>query len=191
MSIESQVSDTVKKLSENRFEDAVVAVSIALSATARQEYPTDIDTKAQHTFLNHNLPIISKIGWISFGVSQNINFKYRRLDRFNKGPEIATRTMPEMLYDVIRCTAVHEAKLPNNLKFTSDPIIKLGNDGELVLPIDLIYGLLMAVVASPKNAGLKIEENANFVFNNKSILVNELWGKPNKLKAFIEVAPFI
>lgn len=187
MSIESQVSDTFKKLSENRFEDAIVAVSVALSATARLEYPNARDKKAHHNFLNHNLPIISKIGWIAFGVSQNINFKYRRLDKFNKGSEISTRTMPEMLYDVIRCTAAHEAKLPDNLQFTNDSVIQLGNDGELVLPIAFIYGLLMAVVASPKNTGRKIEKNMNFKFNNKSVLVNELWGEHEKLKAFIGV----
>lgn len=185
MSVGSQVADAVRKLSEDRFEDAVVAASIALSATARLEYPTDGDKAACRKFLEQNLPIISKIGWVSFGVSQPINFRYRRLDARSSG--ISVRTMPEMLYDVIRCTAVHEAGLPANLQFTAQPLIQTGLDGELVLPIDLIYGLLIAIVASPKNAHERVAGDPVFSFGRKSIRVNELWGERGKIAAFIGI----
>ena len=185
MSVGSQLSDAMRKLAEDCFEDAVVAASVALSATARLEYPKDGDKAACHKFLEHNLPIISKISWVSFGVSQPINFKYRRLD--SRAPGIAVRTMPEMLYDVVRCTAVHEAKLPDNLRFTKQPVIQLGNDGELVLPIDLVYGLLMAVVASPKNTGQKIDGDPVFSFGGKSVRINELWGNRGKIEDFVGV----
>lgn len=186
MSIGSQIFDAMGKLSEERFEDAVVAVSVALSATARLEHPTFGDKAACRKFLENNLQIISKIGWVSFGVSQPINFRYRRLD--SHAPGIAVRTMPEMLYDVVRCTAVHEAKLPDNLRFTNQPVIQLGNDGELVLPIDLIYGLIIAVVGSQKNADQQIEGDPLFSFGGKSVRFNELWGDREKIKAFIEVS---
>ncbi len=183
MSVGSQVADAMRKLSENRFEDAVVAASVALSATARLEYPTDGDKAACRKFLAQSLPIISKIGWVSFGVSQPINFRYRRLDSRASG--ISVRTMPEMLYDVIRCTAVHEAGLPANLQFTAQPMIQTGLNGELVLPIDLIYGLLIAIVASPQNARERVEGDPMFSFGGKSIRVNELWGERGKIVAFI------
>ncbi len=183
MSIGSQVADAMKKLSEDHFEDAVVTASIALSATARLEYPTVGDKAACHKFLEQNLPIISKIGWVSFGVSHPINFRYRRLD--SKATGIDVRTMPEMLYDVIRCTAVHEAGLPKNLQFTKHSVIQTGFDGELVLPIDVIYGLLIAIVASPKNADERVEEDPLFSFGGKSIRINELWGERGKIEAFI------
>ena len=113
MSVGSQIADAMRKLSEDRFEDAIISASVALSATARLEYPTYGDKAACHKFLEKNLPIISKIGWVVFGISQPINFTYRRLDK--RAPGIEIRTMPEMLYDVVRCTAVHEAGLPDNL----------------------------------------------------------------------------
>src|SRR5258706_9267463 len=148
MTIGSQVTEAIKKLSEGHFEDAVIATSVALSATARREYPRPKygDRTACRNFLNQNLAIISKIGWVAFGIVQPINFTYRSLDP--EDPGIRLHTMPEMLYDVVRCTAVHEAKLPDNLIFTEQPLIQLGNDGELVLPIDVIMGLLIAVVVS-------------------------------------------
>lgn len=118
MSVGSQVADVMRKLSEGRFEDAVVAVSVALSATARLEYPTDGDKAACRKFLEQNLPIISD-RLASFGVSQPINFRYRRLDSRASG--ISVRTRPEMLYDVVRCTALHEAGLPANLHVTLPP----------------------------------------------------------------------
>lgn len=62
MSIGNQVGDAMKKLSDDRFEDAIVAASVALSATARLEYPKDRDKAACRKFLKQNLRIISKIG---------------------------------------------------------------------------------------------------------------------------------
>jgi hypothetical protein len=97
--------------------------------------------------------------------------------------------MPEMLYDVVRCTALHEAKLPDNLRFTELPLIHLGHDGELVLPIDVIYGLLLAVVGSPKNTGERARGDPTFSFGGKSIRLNELWGDRGKIVAFIGVPP--
>ncbi len=185
MSVGSQVADALRKLSEDRFEDAVIAASVALSATARLEYPADEDKAACTNFLEKNLPIISRIGWVSFGFSQPINIRYRRLDP--KASGIAVRTMPEMLYDVVRCTAVHEARLPENLRFTRQSVIQLGNDGELRLPINVIYGLLMAVIASPKNADQKAEGDLMFSFGGKSERVNELWGNRSKVETLIGV----
>ncbi len=185
MSVGSQVADAMRKLSEGRFEDAIVSASVALSATARLEYPTDGDKAACRKFLEQNLPIISKVAWVSFGVSQPINFRYRRLD--SRSPGICVRTMPEMLYDVVRCTAVHEAGLPDNLRFTQQPLIQTGPNGELVLPIDVVYGLLIAVVASSKNADQQVEGNPVFTFGGKSIRINELWGKRCKIAAFIGI----
>lgn len=185
MSVGSQVSDAMRKLVALRFEDAVVAASIALSATARREYPLDGDKAACRTFLQQHLSIISKIGWVSFGLSQPINFRYRRLD--SRSPGIEVRTMPEMLYDVIRCTAVHEAGLPPNLRFTEQPVIELGLDGELLLPADLIYGLVIAVVSSPTNVDEKAEGDPVFSFGGKSVRINELWGNHAKVTSFLGI----
>jgi hypothetical protein len=185
MSIGSQVGDAMRKLSDDYFEDAIVAASVALSATARLEYPKYGDKTACRKFLEQNLRIICKIGWISFGISQPINFRYRRLD--NKAPGIDVRTMPEMLYDVIRCTAAHEAGLPKNLRFTKNPVIQTGLDGELILPIDVIYGLLIAIVASPKNSAEQVEGDPVFSFGGESIRINELWGERVKIEALIGI----
>jgi len=185
MSVGSQVADAMRKLSAGHFEDAIVSASVALSATARLEYPTDRDKAACRKFLENNLPIISKIGWVSFGISQPINFRYRRLDP--RSPGICVRTMPEMLYDVVRCTVIHEARLPDNLRFTNQSLIQTGQNGELVLPIDIIYGLLISIVASPKNADQKIEGNPEFTFGGQSTWINEMWGNRCKIVDFIGI----
>ena len=186
MSIATQLSGAMKKLIADEFEDAVVGVSVALSATARREEPDLGDKAACRSFLDSNLDVISKIAWVAFGVAMPINFRYRRLDKRNPG--IAVCSMSEMLYDVVRCTAVHEAKLPDNLIFVRVPIIKTGNDGELVLPIDLIYGLLMAVVASPKNSGERIDGDPLFHFGGKSASINNFWGDGTALRRMIGIS---
>ena len=102
-------------------------------------------------------------------------------------PDIAVRSMPEMLYDVIRCTAVHEAKLPDNLRITDAPVMKTGINGELVLPIDVIFGLLMAVVASPVNAGEIAKSNPTFSVAGKSCRLNDIWGKRDEFVKFLGI----
>jgi hypothetical protein len=72
-------------------------------------------------------------------------------------------------------------------RFTKQPVIQTGLDGELVLPIDVIYGLLIAIVASPKNADEQAEGDPLFWFRGKSIQVNELWGELGKVEAFIGI----
>lgn len=189
MSIGSQVSECMEKLTQGRFEDAIIPISVAMSATARLEHPTAGDGDACRKFLDANLPIICKIGWVAFGLSQPIDFRYRRLDRHLKKTDVAVRVrkMPEMLYDVVRCTAVHEAKLPDNLRFTEAPLMQTGMDGELVLPADLIYGLLVAVVASPVNAKEAATGNPMFWFNEKTIPLNALWGKRTDVMKFLGI----
>lgn len=186
MSIGSQVFLAIKLLSEDKMEDAIVAASVCLSATARLEHPTMGDKAAWRAFLNDYLPIINKVGWVAFGISQPISFYYKSLD--SRITEYATRSVPEMLYDVVRCTALHEAKIPDNLYFLKDPIIKLGNNGELCLPIDIIMGLLIAVVSSHKNAGEYIKENPIFSFNGLSKSLNEFWGKRQDIERFIGIS---
>ena len=85
MSIATQLLDAMKKFDVDEFEDAFVGISVALSATARLEYPSSSDKAACRKFLESNLDIISKIAWVAFGVSQPINFRYRRLDKYNPG----------------------------------------------------------------------------------------------------------
>jgi hypothetical protein len=188
MSIGSQVDEALRKLVARRFEDAAISTSVALSATARLEHPDNGDKRACRLFLEQNLAVICKVGWVAFGLSQPINFLYRSLDPRVKGPRVAVRTMPEMLYDVVRCTAVHEAVLPSNLKFTDEPVIETGRDGELVLPADLLYGLLVAIVGSASNAGQTVEGNPLFSFAGRSIRLNELWGQERKVAQFLGLA---
>ena len=50
----------MKRLTEGRFEDAVIAASVALSATARREYPAAGDKAACRAFLEESLPILQR-----------------------------------------------------------------------------------------------------------------------------------
>jgi hypothetical protein len=176
----------MRRLSELRFEDAVIAAGVALSATARREYPAAGDKAACRQFLHDNLSIICKIGWVAFGVSQPIDFRYRRLDARNPGIEV--RSMPEMLYDVVRCTADHEARLPENLRFTESPIIETGLDGELVLPVDVVYDLLLAIVGAGVNRDQHVDGDPTFSFGGGNVAINTSWGQRRKILEFIGAA---
>ena len=93
-----------------------------------------------------------------------------------------------MLYDVVRCTAVHEAGLPSNLRFTNQPVIQTGHDGELVLPADLIYGLILAIVAAPTNVDQRADGDPTISFDERSTQINDLWGERGRILSFVGVA---
>src|SRR4029453_14576291 len=177
--------DSMKKIAEDRFEDAVITASVALTATARVEYPAGSEKTACRRFLESNLPIICRIGWPAGG-SQPTSFRYRRLDL--QVPGISLRTTAEMLYDLVRCTAVPDAGLRKDLRFTRLPVIQTVLDGELVLPIAVVYGLLLAIVGSPQNAGQQADGDPLFSFAGRSVRVNELWGEREKIATFVGAA---
>jgi hypothetical protein len=58
MSIGSQVNECVEKLMKQRYEDAIISASVAMSATVRLECPTGGDKDACRRFLDANLNII-------------------------------------------------------------------------------------------------------------------------------------
>ena len=69
----------------------------------------------------------------------------------------------------------------------SGPVIQTGLDGELVLPIDVIYGLLIAIVASSKNANQKVEGDPVFAFGGEEIRINDLWGRRFTIESFVGI----
>jgi len=44
-----------------------------------------------------------------------------------------------------------------------------------LLPIDLIYGLLLAVVAAPTNAHERAGGDPTFSFGDRQVQINEVW----------------
>ncbi len=88
------------------------------------------------------------------------------------------------MYFVVRCGLVHEAEIPDTQEFTQDALISV-RDGRLTLPAGFIYGLIVAVIASPANAGEQSETHYQINVDGEALPLHEFWGRSCGLESII------
>jgi len=172
MSIGKRVSEAIEKMEASDSEGALFAICAPIEATAVKEFNKK-GRSSYKNFIHQNLGLITDI---AFGGRQilNMNLAYNHPDL--KKNSDGTYSFQDIIYHVVRCGHYHEAKIPDNLKFTQEGLISV-NDGNLVLPSSLIYGLIIAVVVSPANSGENTNKNEILNLYNFPIPINKLWGK--------------
>lgn len=140
MSIRSRVEDAILLYSAGRDDGALLSLMVAVGATSRRRRPDRkkvTDREAFEAFLGEEMVNMFK--------AQNCNVRIRG----NLVP------LQEVLYKWVRCQLVHEAAVPEAVRFirsgpTTSRILKVGPTG-----IELSHGWLQAfidvVAAAPQN----------------------------------------
>ena len=172
MSIGKRISEAIEKMDSSDFEGALFAICAAIDATAKKELNIR-GRDAYKTFIHQNLGLITDI---AFGGTKilNINLKYEH-PNIKKTPE-GLSSIQDIIYHVIRCGLYHEAKMPDDIKFSSEQKIKVGNNN-LILPASLIYGFIVAVMISPANKNEDTSKDEILNLYNFPIPINKLWGR--------------
>ena len=173
MSVSKRIEDAIDKMVAGDTESALIPVSIAVDATASQVYPTKRNNQAYKDWLHDNLALITKVGMGNVSM-ENIKLKYNHDDLHPDDEGFCS--VGQILYHVVRCGLLHKAELPNTLKFSSEGTIKIEGD-TLTLGSSLLNGLIVAVVVCPVNAQEKTQNNYGITIFEKTIPLNELWGK--------------
>jgi hypothetical protein len=187
MSIVSQLTQAIKNTPAN-MEQAWIAVSIAIAATAEKEYPQiKLDREKYETFLNDNRFLITMTAFrignpLLFGnVLKTVDKRYKDRD---------TITLSEILY-YARCKLLHEAELPISVgftDFTDGTMIDLRDPQRIVISNSLLYSLVLAVIAANSNAGNSFKENYSATILGKTIWLNKMWGKKQLLLDTLDIA---
>jgi len=178
MSIAKRIEEAITKMDAGDFEGALIPTSIAVDATAIQEYPNTRNSTAYKNFIHENFEIISKVssgGTVTIG---NLKLKYNHPDITPDQDGMCS--IEQILYHVVRCGLLHTASLPSNLKFINKGMIKVDTNS-VILPTGFIYGLLAAVVVSPFNKHQRLSSDSVFKIREYIIPLNELWGNKEKL----------
>lgn len=172
MSIGKRISETIEKMASSDFEGALFAVCAAIEATATKEFNKK-GREVYKTFIHENLGLITDI---AFGGKKvlNINLKYEHPDI--KKTQEGLCSIQDIIYHAVRCGFYHEAKMPDDIKFSSEQKIKVENNN-LILPASLIYGFIIAVVISPANKNENTSKDEILNLYNFPIPINKLWGK--------------
>jgi len=176
VSIAKRVAEAVEKMAQNDAEGALLPISSAVDATATKHFNRR-GRRSYKDFIHENLGLITKV---ALGPSVlNIKLKYDHPD-LETGPD-GLCTIEDILYHVVRCGLAHSAELPSTLKFVDENRFQVDN-GLLVLPASLIYGLIAAVVVCPENTDQSIADNYGLNVRGFQIRLNDLWGRKAELE---------
>lgn len=177
MSVGKRVSDTIDKMEAGDPDGALFQICAAVDFTAKNEF-SNSGRRSYKDFIHQNLGLITDI---AFGGRKilNLNLAYDH-------PEIKKNAdgcvpVQDIFYHAVRCGLYHKTSLPDNLKFTDEMQIRIEEDGVLVLPSALIYGLITAVVVSPANRDEHAPKEGMLNFGDFPIPINKLWGRRDEL----------
>ncbi|MFC1736633.1 hypothetical protein ACFL1X_10995 [Candidatus Hydrogenedentota bacterium] len=177
MSIGQRVSDTIQKLQESNPESALHQICAAIEATVKRESGAGGRSNYKN-FIQQNMELITRIAFNSIS-GKNMYFELAHPDLPKDSNGVSS--IQDIFYHVVRCGLYHDAKLPDNLRFCDGKKIFTDTDGVLVLPSELIDGLLIAVVTSSVNSKERALGDYVLTFPYANIAVNSLWGRRNEL----------
>ena len=95
-----------------------------------------------------------------------------------------TKNITEVVYDILRCSLIHEADLPFNVQFTSDAFYGVRN-GVFLVPPTFFYAMLFAVVASPKMNGKLVIDSVQINWRGKPFPINQLMGDTAAVRIYL------
>lgn len=177
MSVGKRVSDTIDKMEGGDPEGALFQICAAIDITAANEFGKP-GRRSYKDLIHMNLALITDI---AFGGRRilNIGLAYDH-PKLKKGADGCV-PIEDIFYHVVRCGLYHEAALPDDLRFTDEMQIRLEEQGVLVLPSTLIYGLITVVVVSPVNCDEVAPKEAMLNLGKFPIPINKLWGRREEL----------
>jgi len=149
MTIANRITEAANKYLADDYENCLIQASIAIAATATTHFPKTSENVAYKQFLHENMRLITMVAFQQGRSILNIKLAYKHPEL--KPDSAGLCTIEQILYHVIRCGLVHAGKLPCDLILRPGRIIQVGPP--LILPSELLMGMIMAVVASCHNAG--------------------------------------
>ena len=176
MAVRDRIKEAIDKLSKGDYENALIQVCIAVDATAKKEYPGKKTSHRCKKFLRKNQAFITKVGLglleihgdIFFGPSDSVDKK-------------RDKSLEEVLYKLVRCSLLHEGKLAEEVEFTTKNIFGISREGVIILPINMIWAIILAIVGSEVNAKERLLAYSTISIGKTTIRLNELWGKKKKI----------
>jgi len=95
-----------------------------------------------------------------------------------------TENVTHIIYDAIRCSLIHEANLPFKVEFTKKSFFGIENSTFLI-PINMVVALMAAVIVSPTNSNIKLDDSFGLILKNERFPINQLVGNASKLRIIL------
>lgn len=170
--VSSLVQETVDFTDRGLFEIAFVYVCAAVAETVKKVFEKEnLNELDYKRFLEENHKLISFMG-----VPNVLPEIENSACLPNSVPSLRTSyPVADFLFQVVHQTAV-SGKLPASFVFNSN-ISSETNAGKILLPANLIWGLLASVIFHPVNKDEKIPDKYWFSLADFKMFISELWGR--------------
>ncbi len=174
MNLSKCILDSIQHIYDDRAEEAMVNICPAGLLTAEKQYEGE-DEDAFRKFFKDNFDLMADVAFGSKSKkARKIGY---HLPHINPDPEVSFSIEDIFTSSAILC--LHEKKLPEYITFTSDNIITAEKDS-VILPANLVFGLILAVILSPVNAEMKAEKTEIINYRNIPLPLNHLWGRKSE-----------
>jgi hypothetical protein len=87
----------------------------------------------------------------------------------------------QVLYDLVRCSLLHDGCLPKEIEITEDNKIGVTIDGKVIFSKKLIWGMILSVIGAPVNKDEIIPDFYTTSIKQITLKLNELWGEKEKI----------
>ena len=175
MTVAKRVSESFAALLKGDTESALLHICAAIEATARLEAGAKGKKGYKH-WVRSNTPLITAVGIGPALAGLRIAYSHPELPPSQDG----SHDLGDLIYHVVRCSLYHEGALPDNVQLT-DNQIGSNPSGDLLLPRNIVLGLLVAVVASKANVGLNIDPGHYFTAHGKRFVLTQYRGRRSAL----------
>lgn len=179
MALSQRVERAIDEVGKNHFEEALLQAAIAIDVTAKKYFKSAKSSKSNYKQL------LKEYSWlIELMAFQGINLDDSRFGNFPIDG-ISEPSFQDLIYHTVRCNLVHGDGVPENFEFSDGNIFSMRKD-HLILPKNLIWGLLAVVVFCPANSNQ--ESSSGYwlgVFNNQFV-IDDFWGQEQVIKRIYE-----
>jgi hypothetical protein len=168
MAISDRVVECIKKYNADDIDNALIQLCIAINATSNKEYPNTKGVGDKfHEFVRANEDIIILF---MMGGNMFINCKF------------GNYTVGEVIYEVIRCTLLHEGDLHKMIEFVEPGQPVSISDLRWRIPKAFIFGTLLSVIGSSTNADQSAPNDLTAEILGQKVDLNGLWGRAGLIR---------
>jgi hypothetical protein len=166
------VQEAIDFTDRGLYETAFVSACVAISKTAKKAFEKENLTEADYKkFIEENRQLI-----LFMGVPETLQEIEIPFELQKTAPRFRTNySLEDFLFNAVHQTAI-SSKLPAAFTFNSNSSLET-NVSRVLLPVNLISGLLASVIFHPANKSETILSKYWFRIADFKMFISELWGR--------------
>jgi hypothetical protein len=181
MAIEDFMNGALRECAAGNYPVAMASICTVVDSLGKAEFGGKTRSRCL-AFLDKYLDIITTVGF-GGAIRANPGGRLNVLDPMNP---TKTKNVIEVVYDILRCSLIHEADLPFNVQFTQEAFYGK-RSGDFLIPTNFFYALLFAAIASPCMAQKSIVNDIQLTWRGAPCPVNQLMGDTASVRLFLSL----